>query len=104
MNRSLIEHDIEEYMRKKAEQNNALYYKFVSPMNSGVPDRCIIMKGYTIFVELKKPGEKPRKLQEKQIEKMQRHGATVCVIDNKESVDSFFESMKEKRTRKPVDI
>ena len=44
---------IENYLIKKATENNCLCYKFVSPGKRGVPDRIVIGKGKTIFVELK---------------------------------------------------
>ena len=83
-------------MRKMAGSHDTLYLKFVSPANSGVPDRILIHNGIITFVELKAPGEKPRKLQEKQIEKLRKHGATVKVIDSIEAVDAYFLKQMEK--------
>lgn len=88
-----LEGTVENYLRKQAEKNNYLCYKFVSPGNNGVPDRCIIGHGKTFFVETKAPGGEPRKLQQKVIAKMQKHGATVFVIDTKEKVDRLFDTI-----------
>jgi hypothetical protein len=87
------ENDIESYLGEKSKENDFLYYKFKSPANSGVPDRIMIGHGMTIFVELKKPGEKPRKLQERVISRMKEHGASVYVIDTKEKVDGLFDEI-----------
>lgn len=84
---------VESYLRKQANLHNYLCYKFVSPGNNGVPDRCLIGNGKTFFVETKAPGGKPRKLQEKVMEKMKNHGATVFVIDTKEKVDKLFDEI-----------
>ena len=44
------ESKIEEYMRKMAGSHDTLYLKFVSPANSGVPDRILIHNGIITFV------------------------------------------------------
>ena len=54
---------IEEYFRRKAKENGYLCWKFTSPSTDGVPDRILIGHNRVIFVELKAPGEVPRKLQ-----------------------------------------
>ena len=54
---------VERYFKKRCESEGFLCYKFTSPGTDGVPDRVIIGHGLTVFVELKAPGEKPRKLQ-----------------------------------------
>lgn len=52
-------------MRIKTEIPGARCLKFVSPGFAGVPDRIILLPGgRTVFVELKRPGEKPQALQE----------------------------------------
>lgn len=84
---------IEKYMKDKAEEKGFLYFKFRSPGNNGVPDRILVGHGLTFFVELKAPGEKPRKLQERVIAKIQKHGGIVYVIDTKQGVDELFEQL-----------
>lgn len=91
---------IENYLGAKCKRFGFLYYKFVSPGHSGVPDRIVIGNGYTIFVELKKPGEKPRKLQEKIIENMTAHGAIVFTIDNKTDIDVLIHAIDAKTIEK----
>ena len=44
----------------------------------------------TIFVELKRPGEKPRLSQKQVINTMIEHGAYVVVLSTKEEIDRFF--------------
>lgn len=81
---------VERYFKKQAEKHDFLCYKFVSPANDGVPDRIIIGHGHTIFVELKAPGEVPRKLQLRVMEKIKKHGGECYVIDTKDKVDALF--------------
>ena len=85
---------VENYLVKRAKQENFLHYKFTSPSTNGVPDRIIIGHGMTIFIELKAPGETPRKLQNVVIADMKAHGAEVYVIDTKEGIDELFASLE----------
>jgi hypothetical protein len=67
-----------------------LSYKFVSPSQSGVPDRLFIRNAQVVFVEFKATGEQLRPLQVRVIDKMRANGATVHVID---SVEGFINVM-----------
>ena len=87
----MIETDIEQYLKKTAEAHGYLCYKFKSPGTNGVPDRILIGHGETFFVETKRPGEKPRRLQKTIIKDMKAHGATVLIIDTIEQIDNLFE-------------
>lgn len=91
MKEARIENDVETYLKKQAEKNGYLCYKFVSPGHNGVPDRLIIGHGRTFFVETKAPNGTPRKLQQKVIEKMRNNGADVYIINTKAKVDELFE-------------
>lgn len=84
---------IEEYLRKRAEALGFLCYKFTSPGNSGVPDRVLIGYGKTFFIETKAPGEKPRKLQERVIERINSHGGLAFVTDSKDGIDTILETI-----------
>lgn len=93
-----LESEIENYLRKKCQENDILYYKFTSPANSGVPDRILIGYGQTLFVELKRPPIKnkvfkPRPLQVATFNAMRKHGATVYVIDTKQKVDDLIQKL-----------
>ena len=60
----MLEKDIETKLRNKVKALGGRAYKFVSPGNSGVPDRLVVLPGGKIgFAELKRPGKMPRKLQ-----------------------------------------
>lgn len=74
------------------EMKNCLCWKFVSPGMAGVPDRIVIPPwGRVIFVELKAPGKKPRKLQKVRREQLKAQNVDVWVIDSKEKVDKFVQ-------------
>ncbi|MED5019317.1 VRR-NUC domain-containing protein [Paenibacillus chibensis] len=82
---------VEFYLRDQVKAAGGTAYKWTSPGNSGVPDRIVILPGGRIvFVELKKPGGKPTKLQLVQHKRLRALGCDVRVIDSKESVDAFI--------------
>lgn len=85
---------VEFYLRDRVKDSGGIAYKWTSPGNSGVPDRIVIFPGGRIvFVELKKPGGKPTKLQEVQHKRLRKLGCDVWVIDSKESVDAFIKEL-----------
>jgi len=58
--------------------------KFVSPGQTGVPDRIFIRNGVHIFIEVKRPGETPTPKQLSKHREMRRYGAVVHWVDNLE--------------------
>lgn len=78
-----LEKDIETQVCKYAKSHGWLVYKFSSPNNRGVPDRIFITpKGSTVFVEFKRKGKMPTKLQEHVHETLKNQGCAVWVIDD----------------------
>lgn len=62
----MIERDVEQALKRGIELNvpGAKCLKFVSPGFSGVPDRIVLLPGgQVVFVELKRPNERPRQRQ-----------------------------------------
>ena len=62
----MIERDVEQALKRGIESNiaRAKCLKFVSPGFTGVPDRIILLPGgHVVFVELKRPNERPRQRQ-----------------------------------------
>ena len=81
----ILEKDVEKVLRKNIEKHGGLCLKFVSPGWEGAPDRiCLFPNGKILFVELKRPGSKPRPLQVRRHEQLRELGFDVLVIDNKE--------------------
>ena len=90
------ENIIEEYLRDRVRSVGGRAYKFVSPGNSGVPDRLVLLPGgRCIFVELKAPGKEPTPIQLLQQKKLRDLGFIVLVIDSKTKVDEFIKSCEE---------
>lgn len=87
---------IEVYLRDRVKAMGGKAYKFVSPGNSGVPDRLVLLPGgRSIFIELKAPGKVPTPIQILQHRKIRALGFTVLIIDSIEKVDEFIREFGE---------
>ena len=84
---------VESYLRDRCKRNGFLCYKFTSPGTSGVPDRVVIARGRTVFVELKAETGKLSELQKYRITEMKDAGADVRVISSRPGVDAFIKEM-----------
>jgi hypothetical protein len=87
------ERDVEYHLRTRVEREGGICYKFASPGRRGVPDRIVLLRGVTVFVEVKAPGEKTTKQQDFEINRMRRVGAFVVVVDSKESVNNLMSAI-----------
>lgn len=89
------ERDLEEKFRKEVKKAGGRAYKFVSPGNSGVPDRLVVLpEGKVGFVELKAPGKKPSPLQKKQLANLRGYGCFVRVLDRAEDIQEVIAEIK----------
>lgn len=96
MTRPLIESDIESYFKTEVRKAGGKAYKFVSPGRVNVPDQIVVWPAetkyapaYVHFVELKKPGKKPRAGQARELKRLTGMGCTALYIDAKELVDLY---------------
>ena len=86
---------VEKKLKSEVEKAGGLCLKFISPGWAGAPDRIVIFpNGQLTFVELKAPGEKPRKLQVYRKEQLEEMKQQVVVIDSMESVEQFMWEVK----------
>lgn len=92
------EREIEAYLREQVKAAGGWAPKWVSPGNSGVPDRIIFLPGGVVtFAELKAPGKKPGPLQLVQHRRLGSLGCEVRVIDGREQVDELLQAYREGR-------
>lgn len=76
-----MERDIERWLGKQLKQLNCLYYKFVAPGNTGVPDRIVVIPGGTVyFLELKDDVGRLSAEQKVQLSRLKAQGAHVRVV------------------------
>ena len=90
-----LERVIERYLQRKAKAAGILCWKFVSPGHAGVPDRVLMARGRTVWVELKRPGGKPRPLQLARHQEMRDAGQDVRVIDNQKDCLALIEELNQ---------
>lgn len=94
------EGQVEDYLIKKCEEYGFLCYKFTSPGRKGVPDRIVIGRGHTVFIELKAENGTPSKLQLLNAQRMIQAGADVRFCFSKSEIDEFFNEALTWRNRK----
>lgn len=81
------EKDVEQALRQQVKKKGGLCLKFISPGWSGAPDRlCLFPGGKMCFVEVKRPGERPRPLQAARHMVLKRLGFDVVVLDDSKEI------------------
>lgn len=89
------EKDLEQKLVKMVKQVGGMALKFVSPGNSGVPDRLVLIAiGKIAFVEVKAPGEKPRPLQIRMIHRIRKLGFKVYVLDDEKKIGEIINEIQ----------
>lgn len=80
------ERDIEAYLSEHVRRLGGLSYK-LAPTTAGLPDRLLVLPGGRILLaEVKRPGEKLRRVQEEIRRRLGARGVEVLVIDSKDDV------------------
>ena len=85
----MLEKDIEQSLVKHIKAKGGLCIKLNSSTMAGLPDRLVILKNKIIFIELKAPKQKPRKLQISVMNRLKNLGCDVRVIDNLKDIKSI---------------
>lgn len=86
------EAQIEAHLCKRVEAAGGLVRKVQWIGRKGAPDRFVMFPGRypNTWVELKAPGKKPDKLQEREIARLRDFDEIVEVIDSMEAVDALM--------------
>ena len=86
----MLERDIEKAFVAHVKRLGGMAEKFTSPGRRSVPDRLVTLPdGRIIFVELKRPGQKPTEAQQRDHDKRRALGCDVRVINSLEAVHAF---------------
>ena len=87
----MLEKEIENYLKDAVDNLGGRAYKFISPGQSGVPDRIIFLPGGKIyFIELKTKKGHPSALQKLQRRRFKKLGHEVKVLYGMEDVKEFI--------------
>lgn len=87
------ESSIEKAVGLKVKRLGGLSVKLSPAGLSGLPDRLMLLPGGKMcFVEFKKKGEKPRRLQVYRVEQLRALGFNVFIVDDTEGLDGFLGS------------
>lgn len=86
------ESDIEKEFNRLVKLHRGLSSKLRWLDRRGAPDRFVAFKDYgSYFVELKRPGGKPRPEQIREHQRLKAHGITVYIVNDIETLEKFFE-------------
>lgn len=92
----MTEKDIERKLTIAVREEGGICPKFVSPGTNGMPDRLVLLPdGHMAFVELKAPGERPRKIQLRRHAKLRALGYRVYVVDGMDKIPEVIRTIQE---------
>lgn len=90
-----MEKDIERWLRWQITNLGGLFFKHVSPGNSGVPDRIAVLPGGRVyFIELKDVSGKVGRLQRWQVDRIRQRGANACIIQGMDQAREFIKDVR----------
>ena len=89
------EKELEQMLVTAVKNHDGICPKLVSPGYDGMPDRMVLLKGGRMgFVEVKRPGEKPRPLQESRHRMLRELGFKVYVLDSMEKIGGIIDEIR----------
>lgn len=94
MDRAPLESKLEQAASLAAVDLGILTLKLNVVGRRGWPDRIFLYKGNALFIELKRPGEKPTPIQEWVHEQLRKQGFTVMVMTEAPVVRTFLKEWK----------
>ena len=90
----MSEKRLEQLLHREVLKRGGRTYKFVSPGNTGVPDRVVLLPGHPpYFVELKTDTGRLSQVQKVQIERFKKAGQKVYVTYGLEGIEKFLEKV-----------
>lgn len=92
------ESQIEKKLRDATKKRNGLCLKFISPGNSGVPDRLILMQNSRVaFIELKRPGGDLKPLQKYWRRVLENLGLLYFKLDSPDEIEEALDEIQRSR-------
>ena len=87
----MLESGIERDFTTYVKENGGMCIKQNPNWYRGIPDRLIVKCGRCIFIELKRPGEKPTPLQHKRLANIKVHGTPAYWCDTLEQAKELYD-------------
>lgn len=91
----LLESDLEYDVVLFCKSKDIRCEKLKLASKSGWPDRTLLYKGCVIFLELKRPKEKPTPLQQYTLDMLAKEGFQAYVVDSLDQAESIINDWKE---------
>lgn len=92
--RKISEHKIEGQLIKEVKAHGGLCIKINTTSMTGLPDRLLLLpRGKFAFVEVKRPGIKPRPIQVKRMNDLKQLGFQCFVLDNLKQIEPIIEEV-----------
>ena len=89
------EKKIEKKLKTEVEKLGGVALKLANTGIDGYPDRLVLIAlGKVAFVEVKAPGEQPRKLQLKRHKKLRSLGFKVYVLDDENQIGGIIDDIQ----------
>lgn len=89
------EREVESALVKAVRKRHGMALKFVCPGLDGVPDRIVLLpNGKLAFIELKRPGGKMRKLQEKRKAQFEALGFLVFCVNDIDEIGGILDGIQ----------
>jgi hypothetical protein len=80
--KEILESQIQSSLIKKLRSSGWLVNKLINVSLNGTPDLIAHKLGKTIYIEVKRPGQKPRPLQEYRMKELAEHGIKSITCHN----------------------
>lgn len=89
------EKDVEQHLIDQAERQGGTAIKLTSPGRAGLPDRIVMLPGGRIaFVEVKRPGQRARPLQEHWLRVFQRYGFLARTVSTPSEAEELIRDLQ----------
>ena len=85
----MLESKIQSQIIKALKKAGWLVIRPITISEAGYPDLFCFRKGWVVFIEVKRPGQKLRKLQEYRKRQLEEQGFDVMIIDSKDQLNEY---------------
>jgi Holliday junction resolvase len=86
----MTEQYIQSSIRDRLVKSGWMVTKLISTSTPGIPDLMALKSGRAVFIEVKRPGQKPTPLQSHVHKRLTEQGFEVTVATSKEDVQHLF--------------